>query len=234
MPWVDSLQSVLYLSLSDQTKAQISCVTKHKLKLPALIASFKSWKSHPMNEKPILPLPAILEGAGKGRLVLLGECLKDPSFLLIIGNFYKRLLLLSTILHWQKCQVIQMILRPFVLPIFSPLNLNQNLPLWIDSHLKISFAMAQRWRWVQHVAEEFWRRWRSEYVQSLQTRLNWKTNQASPTEGDIVLIKDKQNPRNSWPISKITSLKLSNDGKVRSVILKLPPLPGKPSRSTTR
>ena len=94
--------------------------------------------------------------------------------------------------------------------------------------------MAQRWRWVQHVAEEFWRRWRSEYVQSLQTRLNWKTNQASPTEGDIVLIKDKQSPNNSWPIAKITSLKLSKDGKVRSVILKLPPLPGKPSRSTTR
>ena len=28
----------------------------------------------------------------------------------------------------------------------------------------------RRWRHVQHIAEEFWHRWRKEFLQSLQTR----------------------------------------------------------------
>ena len=84
----------------------------------------------------------------------------------------------------------------------------------------------RRWRRCQVLAEEFWRRWKNEYIQQLQTRHKWKTVKPCPAIGDIVLVKEKNSPRNRWPIAKICSVKCSDDGQVRSVTLKLPPLQG--------
>ena len=38
-------------------------------------------------------------------------------------------------------------------------------------------------------------------------------------KGDIVLLKKKTEPRNSWPLARITEPKVSTDGLVRSALV---------------
>jgi hypothetical protein len=73
-----------------------------------------------------------------------------------------------------------------------------------------------RWKRVQVIAEEFWRRWRRYYLQTLQGREKWRSEKPSLKEGDLVMIKDKVSPRNTWPTGIISATKLSQDGLVRS------------------
>lgn len=104
------------------------------------------------------------------------------------------------------------------------------------------FAMADieqygktRWKRIQHLAEEFWTRWRREYTTTLQERQKWVSPKPNLKPGDIVIVKEKNYPRNTWPLAKVEAVKTSEDGKVRSVALKRPPLPGKTqARVTTR
>ena len=48
----------------------------------------------------------------------------------------------------------------------------------------------RRWRRVQHIAGEFWSRWRKEFLQSLQVRQIWKKRIRNFAVGDIVLLRD--------------------------------------------
>ena len=48
----------------------------------------------------------------------------------------------------------------------------------------------RRRRYVQALAEQFWSRWRTEYLQSLQSRRKWKTEQRSLKSGDLVLLSE--------------------------------------------
>ena len=39
--------------------------------------------------------------------------------------------------------------------------------------MKLGLYYRRRWRYVHYIAEEFWHRWRKEFLQSLQTRQKW-------------------------------------------------------------
>ena len=75
------------------------------------------------------------------------------------------------------------------------------------------------WRRVQHLAELFWCRWRKEYVSCLQQRQKWNRFQRSMSIGDIVLLCDENLPRNQWELARVTDVKISDDGLVRTVTL---------------
>ncbi|KAG1697676.1 hypothetical protein GQR58_005904 [Nymphon striatum] len=79
----------------------------------------------------------------------------------------------------------------------------------------------KRWRRVQYLADQFWCRWRDQYLYNLNKRKKWKINKRNVRINDIVLLKDKHLPRHSWPLAKVYDTKLSNDGFVRSVQLKV-------------
>ena len=74
-----------------------------------------------------------------------------------------------------------------------------------------------RWRRVQHLAEAFWYRWRTEYINNLQSRNKWQCDRRPLQTGDIVLVKDKGQRRNMWPTGRVSSTRLSSDNKVRVV-----------------
>ena len=74
----------------------------------------------------------------------------------------------------------------------------------------------RRWRRVQYLAEQFWLRWRREYLQSLQPRKKWNQQQRNLAEGDIVLMKEGEY-RNEWPLGRVINAFRSDDGKVRKV-----------------
>ena len=48
----------------------------------------------------------------------------------------------------------------------------------------------RRWRWIQHIAGEFWSRWRNEFLQSLQIWQKLNTIKRDFEVGDIVLLTE--------------------------------------------
>ena len=47
----------------------------------------------------------------------------------------------------------------------------------------------RRWRRVQYLADQFWIRWRREYLQSMQTRTKWQGTRSNLRAGDVVLVR---------------------------------------------
>lgn len=81
---------------------------------------------------------------------------------------------------------------------------------------------SKRWRSVQHLANVFWKRWRSEYLSQLQSRQKWVNSKSDNIAvGDIVLMKDENSPRNQWPLAKVEECNTSSDQNVRSAKLLL-------------
>lgn len=76
------------------------------------------------------------------------------------------------------------------------------------------------WRKAQYLADQFWVRWRKEYVQNLQKRPKWTTRERNLSVGDIVLLKEADAHRNDWPLGRIEEVNTSSDGKVRRAKVK--------------
>ena len=86
---------------------------------------------------------------------------------------------------------------------------------------KADLYCRKRWRRVQHLANEFWLRWRREFLLSLQKRVKWTEEKRNFTKGDIVLVKDEDVRRNQWPMARVVDVYPSDDGLVRSVKVRM-------------
>ena len=79
----------------------------------------------------------------------------------------------------------------------------------------------KRWRRIQHLANEFWSRWRREYLLSLQQRQKWTVSRYDVGVDDIVTIKDDNAPHSRWQLARVCAVNRSSDGCVRTVKLAL-------------
>lgn len=77
----------------------------------------------------------------------------------------------------------------------------------------------KRWRVVQELANQFWRRWRSEYLQSLQARQKWISKAETVNIRDIVHVLREEGVRNDWALGRVIEKYKSHDDVVRSVKL---------------
>ena len=77
----------------------------------------------------------------------------------------------------------------------------------------------RRWRQVQHIADQFWKRWPTEYLHTLQERQRWLKVKRNISIGDIVLIVDN-NPRCSWALGRVIATRPDKKGYVRTVSVK--------------
>lgn len=80
---------------------------------------------------------------------------------------------------------------------------------------------SKQWKQVQALADAFWKRWRQEYLASLQPRRKWHLDKPNLSEGDVVLLKDAQVKRNEWPVGVVVNAIPSKDSKVRKVDVKV-------------
>lgn len=84
-----------------------------------------------------------------------------------------------------------------------------------------NFCTAQlygkQWKQVQCLADTFWKRWRGEYLSSLQGRRKWTNDKPNVKLGDVVLLKDSQVHRNEWPVGLVVKVLPSSDKRVRKV-----------------
>ncbi len=76
----------------------------------------------------------------------------------------------------------------------------------------------RHWRRAQYLADQFWIRWKHEYLQSLQARSKWNDVKPNLQVDDIVIMNDNS-PRNQWPLARVVNVMKSKDGKVRKVQL---------------
>ena len=89
-----------------------------------------------------------------------------------------------------------------------------------NSELDIRDIYRVQWKRVQCLSELFWRKWRKEYLHTLQVRRKWTSVVPDLTEGSIVLLKNNDVPRRAWPLARIVKTLQSDDGKIRKVIIR--------------
>ncbi|KAI7790660.1 hypothetical protein IRJ41_013182 [Triplophysa rosa] len=68
-----------------------------------------------------------------------------------------------------------------------------------ESHL-----IREEWKQVQSLADMFWKRWKHEYLKTLQIRHKWQGKRPNLQDREVVLLKDNQAKRNQWPKGIIT------------------------------
>ena len=74
----------------------------------------------------------------------------------------------------------------------------------------------KRWKQVQFLANLFWSRWRREYLPALQTRQKWTRTHRKLLINDIVLVMDRNLPRNVWLLGRILETYPDTFGHVRT------------------
>ena len=79
----------------------------------------------------------------------------------------------------------------------------------------------RRWRRVQHIVNEFWCRWRKEFLQSLQERKKWKNTKRNLKVEYTVILPGANTIRNDWHMCRVVETYCDEKGFVRSVRLKI-------------
>ena len=79
----------------------------------------------------------------------------------------------------------------------------------------------RRWRQVQYLAQQFWYRWKREYLLSLQARQKWMRESRNVQSGDVVLLADQDVPRGRWRMGRVVEAFPSQDGLVRKALVKV-------------
>ena len=108
-------------------------------------------------------------------------------------------------------------------PLSSP-PLSPNLLLTMKTNVilpppgnfqKSDIYSRKHWRRVQYLLNQFWARWRSEYIQNLTLRSKWNLPRRNLSVGDVVLLKEDNQPRNEWSLCRVTEVMTGDDGLVR-------------------
>ncbi|XP_034382324.1 uncharacterized protein LOC117726257 [Cyclopterus lumpus] len=79
----------------------------------------------------------------------------------------------------------------------------------------------KRWRHVQYLAEQFWSRWRKEYLANIALRQRWHTPRRNLQVGDIVMMKEEDVHRHEWRLGRVSVTTTDKDGLVRRVKVRL-------------
>lgn len=82
--------------------------------------------------------------------------------------------------------------------------------------------LRKRWRKAQYLCEQFWARWKREYLANIQLRTKWLKVHPNLKVGDIVLLKEEDSPRNRWPLARVVEAIADDRGLIRKVKIVLP------------
>ncbi|CAC5415958.1 unnamed protein product [Mytilus coruscus] len=99
--------------------------------------------------------------------------------------------------------ILQAVQKEFFSDEISALSVGEPLHKHKDFSSKDLFK--KQWKGIQHLANQFWHRWKSEFLPSLQSRKKWQQDRKNVQEGDIVLMCDKSLHRNEWPARSVKS-----------------------------
>ena len=75
----------------------------------------------------------------------------------------------------------------------------------------------KRWRVVQRLVRDIWRRWLRELVPMLNVRQKWWKAGRDLKIGEVVMYMEPHAPRGAWPLGRVTNVHPGPDGRVRVV-----------------
>ena len=78
----------------------------------------------------------------------------------------------------------------------------------------------QRWKQIQYLSNQFWKRWVKEFLPNLNLRQKWFREQANAKVGDIVLLVDDMQHRSKWLLGRIVDVYPDSKGRVRTVLVR--------------
>lgn len=79
----------------------------------------------------------------------------------------------------------------------------------------------KRWRRVQYLTQQFWSRWRKEYLANITLRQRWHSPRRNVKIGDIVIVKEEELPRNEWRLGLVLDVCADEDGLVRKAKIQI-------------
>ena len=82
-------------------------------------------------------------------------------------------------------------------------------------------AKAQR---LTRALQDYWIRWREEYLLQLRERYHAADNTGiprAPILGEVVLVHDENHPRTLWKLGRVTSVITGDDGQIRGAVLEV-------------
>ncbi|XP_047024640.1 uncharacterized protein LOC124633456 [Helicoverpa zea] len=88
-------------------------------------------------------------------------------------------------------------------------------PLKSVPSLLIEKSRANRYERIEQLRQQFWERWRREYLAELQQRTKWRRPDRELKVGDLVILKEDNLPPLCWRLGRITKLYQGPDGVSR-------------------
>ena len=79
----------------------------------------------------------------------------------------------------------------------------------------------RRWKNVQYLADQFWKRWSREYLKTIIARQKWFKKKTNFQKDDVVLLVDDSIPRSQWCLGKVVKLFPDEQGLVHQVVVKM-------------
>ena len=95
-----------------------------------------------------------------------------------------------------------------------------DVPRHVDT-LCLKDTYKSQWKHVQVLSDNFWKKWRNEYLTQLQTRQKWHQTRPNRKPGNAVLLRENSLHRNNWPLGIIANTTPSEDNLVRKATLKV-------------
>ena len=83
------------------------------------------------------------------------------------------------------------------------------------------FNPKKRWRRIQQLITQFWKRWRKEFLPSLNVRGKWFNPKRELTAGDVVLLVEPNAKRGEWPLGRVIETYRGGDGLIRVVKIRV-------------
>ena len=92
--------------------------------------------------------------------------------------------------------------------------------LILEAKIGTETTIGKMFRKRMRSVNDFWKRWREEYVKKLLPYEKWIQEKPDVKKNDLVLIQDKTAARSFWPLARVLETYKGEDGKVRIVLLK--------------
>ena len=68
---------------------------------------------------------------------------------------------------------------------------------------EVEFNPRNQWRLIQNLVKIFWKRWREEFLATLNTRKKWRETKENLRIRDVVLVVDQSAPRGQWHLGRV-------------------------------
>nr|CAI5851371.1 unnamed protein product [Callosobruchus analis] len=85
---------------------------------------------------------------------------------------------------------------------------------------EIKLNRLDRYQLIDRMVQDFWKRWRLEYLSGLQVRTKWYKSAPKLEKGMVVLLREENSPPLHWPLGVIQEVFPGKDGCIRNVAVK--------------